>query len=262
MQNLNKVGQLKNFKVIRDELVFFLQKYLQESGAKGFVLGLSGGLDSAVVAHLCALAAPGRTNVLLLPSKNSSQGHLNDALSVCEALNLTPNIVKIDPVLDGFKSAIGGEISALRLANLTARTRMCLLYDASARLDSLVVGTSNKSEIMLGYGTIYGDLACALNPIGSLLKTEVRELARELGVSQNIVQKAPSADLWPGQSDESELGYSYDELDPVLARVEAGDSEAALVAEFGKELALSVLARFRANKFKSKMPPVARIGGQ
>ncbi|BCX79296.1 NAD+ synthase [Campylobacter sp. 19-13652] len=252
---------MKNFKAIKDELVIFLRNYLQESGAKGFVLGLSGGLDSAVVAHLCAIAAPERLNVLLLPSKNSSQQHLNDALSVCKALNLTPNIVKIDPVLEGFKSAIDGEISHLRLANLTARTRMCLLYDASASLSSLVVGTSNKSEIMLGYGTIYGDLACALNPIGDLFKTEIRELARELGVSDDIIQKAPSADLWAGQSDEGELGYSYDELDHVLARIEAGASESELIAKFGRDLAISVLARFNANKFKSKMPPVARIGG-
>lgn len=252
---------MKNFKTIKNELILFLQNYLQESGAKGFVLGLSGGLDSAVVAHLCALAAPGCLNVFLLPSKNSSKQHLDDALSVCKALELTPNIINIDEVLLGFGKTIGDDIGSLRLANLTARVRMCLLYDASARLDALVVGTSNKSEIMLGYGTIYGDLACALNPIGGLFKTEIRELARELGVSENIIQKAPSADLWAGQSDESELGYSYDELDPVLACIEAGDSSSDLVLKFGKDLAFSVLSRFEANKFKSKMPPVARIGG-
>lgn len=252
---------MRDFKAIKSELIVFLQDYLKQSGANGFVLGLSGGLDSAVVAYLCALAAPSRLSVQLMPSKNSSQQHLNDALSVCKDLGVEPNIVQIEPILDSFKSAIPNQMSALRLGNLAARIRMCLLYDLSARLGALVVGTSNKSEIMLGYGTIYGDLAYALNPIGNLFKTEVRELARELGVSETIIKKAPSADLWANQSDEADLGYSYDELDVVLADICSGVSERELVAKYGEEIVKDVLLRVKKNEFKTKMPKLAQIGG-
>lgn len=245
---------MKNYENIKTQLVDFLRSYLSSSGASGFVLGLSGGLDSAVVACLCALAAPGKLSVQIMPSKSSSSEHLNDALELCKSLDIEPKIVQIEPILSAYKSAISDEMSQLRMGNLAARIRMSLLYDLSASLNALVVGTSNKSELMLGYGTIYGDMACALNPIGELLKTEVRELASVLGISQKIISKAPSADLWQGQSDEKELGYSYDELDSAIADILSGQGRDDEVSAF-------VLAKMKANEFKRQMPPIAKIWG-
>jgi len=149
----------------------------------------------------------------------------------------------------------------LRMGNLSARARMCLLYDYSAKVNALVVGTSNKSERLLGYGTIYGDMACALNPIGELFKTEIYELARELGIDEKIIAKAPSADLWEGQSDEADIGYSYERLDEVLRLVQS-KGEAELACEFDPKLVATVFSRMRANKFKLSQPPVASLDGE
>ena len=163
---------MRDWAKISEKIVEFLTSYLKKSGAKGFVLGVSGGLDSAVVAALCARTGI-ETHALLMPTKYSNERNLSDALKLCEDIKITHKIIEIQPILDSFTAQIGEQPSNLRMGNLSARARMCLLYDYSARVNALVVGTSNKSERMLGYGTIYGDMACALNPIGELFKTEI-----------------------------------------------------------------------------------------
>jgi NH(3)-dependent NAD(+) synthetase len=231
----------------------FLIGYVRESGAKGFVVGVSGGVDSAVVAVLCKKTdLP--TYALIMPTTGSNPRNIDDALRFCSDFKIDYEIINIQPVLDGFKSAVS-DISGLREANLTARIRMSLLYDRSAKLNSLVVGTSNKSERMLGYGTIYGDTACALNPIGDLFKTEIFALANFLGISENIVHKAPSADFWEGQSDEADLGYSYEKIDVALRAIERGES----LDGFDAELVKTVQKRIKNNAFKLNLPPIARL---
>lgn len=250
---------MKNYKVITQELIKFLKDYLQTSGAKGFVLGLSGGLDSAVVAYLCHLVAPGKLELVMMPTKNSSKQHFDDAIMLSKKLSIEPKVIYIDDILSSFICATKDNPNPLRLGNLAARVRMCLLYDISAKLEYLVVGTSNKSELMLGYGTIYGDMACALNPIGNLLKTEVRELALELGVSQSIISKPPSADLWMGQSDEGDIGYSYDDIDSVLEDMQAGMGKDELCNRHAEPIVDEVLRRVKSNEFKRRMPQIANI---
>lgn len=204
-----------NYEKIEKNILEFLRDYLVTSGAKGFVLGLSGGLDSAVVATLCAKIAP--THALLMPTRLSNEANLKDALRLAKTLGLNHKIIDISNILESFCVANGlSKQQKLRYGNLCARVRMCLLYDYSSEHALLVVGTSNKSERLLGYGTIFGDMACALNPIGELFKSEIFEFADFLGVDKAIINKAPSADLWENQSDESELGYSYKELDGAL----------------------------------------------
>ena len=248
---------MRDWAKISEKIVEFLTSYLKKSGAKGFVLGVSGGLDSAVVAALCARTGF-ETHALLMPTKYSNEQNLSDALKLCKDLKITHKIIEIQPILDSFTAQIGEQPSNLRMGNLSARARMCLLYDYSAKVNALVVGTSNKSERLLGYGTIYGDMACALNPIGELFKTEIYELARELGIDEKIIAKAPSADLWEGQSDEADIGYSYERLDEVL-RLAQSKSEAELAREFDPKLVSTVFSRMRANKFKLFLPPIANL---
>lgn len=250
----------ENYENLKDKLVIFLQDYLVASGASGFVLGLSGGLDSAVVATLC-VACGAKINALLMPNDASNLKNLSDAVNLCKSLNIPYQITNIQQILDSFKAQIDPKADIARLANLSARIRMCLLYDHSAKHNALVVGTSNKSELMLGYGTIYGDMACALNPIGQIYKSELFEFAKFLGVSSEIINKPPSADLWAGQTDEGELGYAYGVLDEVLMFIEKnGQDLAKLKQKFSDEKLINlVINRINKNKFKTKMPPIAQI---
>lgn len=247
-----------NYEKIQKEILNFLKDYLAKSGAKGFVLGLSGGLDSALVATLCAKISP--THALLMPTNFSNKRHLKDALNLANFLGLNYQIINISNILNTFCSAANlSQKDKLAYGNLAARTRMILLYDYSAKHDFLVVGTSNKSERMLGYGTIYGDMACALNPIGELYKSEIFEFAKFLGVDEGIINKAPSADLWENQSDESDLGYTYSELDAVLKALCAGKSEKILKEKFNTDLVNFIKKKISKNAFKLKMPELAEI---
>ena len=240
---------MRDYGLVASKIYSFLQDYLTKSGASGFVLGVSGGLDSAVVAALCVKSGI-KTDALIMPTKQSSKQNLTDGIEFCEQFKIAYKIIEIQPILDSFASQIGNELSRIRKGNLAARIRMSLLYDYSACKNLLVVGTSNKSERMLGYGTIYGDMACALNPIF--------EFAKFLGISENIISKAPSADLWEGQSDEADIGYSYAKLDEVLKFIDKL-SEDELKQKFECELVETVLARVGANKFKLISPPIARL---
>src|SRR5256712_5678980 len=197
-------------------LVDFIRREIRKAGCSRAVLGLSGGVDSATAAAL-AVRALGARNVVcaLLPYRTSSPDSLSDARRMVRLLGTRSVRLAITPMIDAYFER-QGRASALRRGNKMARERMAVLYDLSARERALVVGTSNKTELLLGYGTIFGDLACGINPLGDLYKTQVRELALHLGVPGPIVFKVPTADLWAGQSDEDEIGYRYRDVDRLL----------------------------------------------
>lgn len=249
---------MRKYSQITDYLVAFLKDEVEKTGLNKVVIGLSGGLDSAVVAVLAHKAFGDRLLSVKMPSQFSSQSSLDDADELCEKFGIKNETRDISKLLNAYE--IEG-LSSLRIGNLSARFRMINLYDVSARESALVLGTSNKSELMLGYGTLFGDLASALNPIGDLYKTEVFELARYLGVSDSIVNKAPSADLWEGQSDENELGYTYAQLDAVLRRYveERATQEELLKEGFEEELVEMVIKRIYQNQFKRRMPLIAKL---
>ncbi len=250
-----------NIYEIHKYLVDFLKTEFEKSGFNKAIIGISGGLDSAVVAYLTKEALGG-LNVLgvIMPYKTSTPENTADAMHVCKTLGLRSRIIDITPMVDEFLN-VDRHMNHIRLGNIAARSRMIILYDLSARDNALVVGTSNKTEILLGYGTIYGDTACAINPIGDLYKTQVWELARELGVPEKIINKVPSADLWVGQTDEGELGFSYKDVDKLLIEmIDNKKSDSELIAMgFNKDFIEKVRKRIKSNEFKRRMPLIAEI---
>ncbi|MCR6571788.1 NAD+ synthase [Campylobacter insulaenigrae] len=235
-----------NYTKLQELLINFIRKNAKD---KNLILGLSGGIDSAVVACLCKQAIKDKLYVLLMPTKYSKKDNLNDAIMLCNTLNIKYKIIYIDSILENFE-LLCEKPDKLRKGNLAARIRMSLLYDYSALKNALVVGTSNKSELMLGYGTIYGDLACAFNPLATLYKSEIFEFAKFLNLHENFIKKPPSADLWPNQSDEDDLGYTYKELDSVLKAIENNQ----ILENFDEKLKRNVLERMQNNTFKRKLP--------
>lgn len=251
---MSKYAQITEF------LGHFLDNEVRKTGLKKVVVGLSGGLDSAVVAILAHKVFGDDLLCVKMPSHYSSQSSLDDADELCRDFNLRSEVASIEPLLRSYE-AMHPELDNLRKGNFSARMRMATLFDISARESALVLGTSNKSELMLGYGTLYGDLASALNPIGDLYKSEVFELAEYLGVSKSIIKKPPSADLWDGQSDEADLGYSYAQLDAAMKLyVEERLSRDEIVKRGvdAKMLDMIVERIFR-NHFKRKMPVIAKL---
>jgi len=249
---------VNKYELISRYLVGFLQSEVYKTGFKKVVVGLSGGLDSAVVAVLAHKAFGNDLLCVKMPSHYSSQSSLDDADALCATFGLRCETQSIEPMLRVYQT---DDMSPLRVGNLSARLRMVTLFDISARESALVLGTSNKSELMLGYGTLYGDLASALNPIGDLYKTEVFELARYLGVNDAILSKPPSADLWEGQSDENEIGYPYSDLDRVLKLyVESRLTRDELLESGEKsELVELIIRKIYQNQFKRKMPIIAKL---
>jgi NAD+ synthase len=246
------------YALISEYLTRFLEEEVRKTGLSKTVVGLSGGIDSAVVAVLAHRAFGDDLLCVKMPSHHSSQSSLDDADELCRVFGLRSETRSIEPML----RAYGEEgMSALRIGNLSARLRMVTLFDISAREGALVLGTSNKSELMLGYGTLYGDLASALNPIGDLYKTEVFELARHLGVPDAILSKPPSADLWAGQSDEAEIGYPYSDLDRVLKRyVEERHTREEMIRDGEKpDLVDMIIGKIYKNQFKRRMPVIAKL---
>jgi len=250
-----------NWKNIKEQLTEFLKKEVSNTGLEKVVVGISGGLDSAVVAVLCKEVFGDNMHGVLMPSKYSSQSSIDDAIELCKKFNISYETVNISPMVDGYFDNIEGESTSLRIGNLSARMRMSVLYDVSARDNALVVGTSNKSEILLGYGTIFGDIACAINPIGQMYKSDEFEFAKYLGVCESILNKKPSADLWEGQSDEDELGYTYATMDKVLKElVDENISKEKLIKNGANEELINMLEkRIKTNAFKGKLPTIANI---
>jgi NAD+ synthase len=249
-------------------IVGFIRGQLEQTGFRRCVVGLSGGVDSATVAFLLARAiGPDNLLAVRMPYRTSSPESETDALRVVDALGCRTERVDITPMVEPMLSLIGGDEAVpgdeliIRRGNVMARQRMIVVYDRSAAFDALVAGTSNKTETLLGYGTLHGDMACAFAPIGDLYKTQLRAVATELGVPEEILRKPPSADLWPGQTDEGELGRSYDVLDRALfALVDRRWSvERCVSAGLDRELVEWVARRVAQMEFKRQPPPVAKV---
>jgi NAD+ synthase len=250
-----------NTDLARKILTDFIRDELGRHGFERAVVGLSGGVDSSLACHLAAEAL-GPRNVLgvRLPYRTSSPDSLEHAGRVLDDLGvqgLTHDITNmVDPMLSAFEG-----MSDIRRGNVMARARMIVLYDQSAAFDALVIGTGNKTELLLGYTTLYGDSACAVNPNGDLYKTQVRQLARAMGVPDEIIAKPPSADLWVGQTDEAELGFTYADADRLLYLL-VDERYSPLACEelgFDRGLIDSVLEQVRRTQYKRMMPPIAKL---
>jgi len=253
-----------NTDLAREILTGFIRSEVTRIGMSRVVVGLSGGLDSALS---CALAAEalGAENILAvrMPYKASSRDSLEHAQQLIDQLGVQSKTIEITDMVEPLFKLDPG-ISKIRKGNIMARERMIVLFDQSEVFKGLVIGTSNKTEILLGYSTIYGDSASAINPIGDLYKTQVRQLSRAMNIPAPIIDKAPSADLWDGQTDEKELGFSYDEVDKLLYLMidQRYSPQEAVEAGFNEEFVNTVTTRIRRNQFKRMQPPIAKISNR
>jgi NAD+ synthase len=264
--------------VARKAIGAFIRGQLKQAGFERAVLGLSGGIDSALVAYLTAEAiGADRLLCVMMPYRTSSPDSQGDAETVIASLGCAAELVAVTGMVDGY-FGVGGvdgaggvlgeggpaalEAAPLRRGNFMARMRMAVLYDRSVSWRGLVVGTGNKTESLIGYTTLFGDSACAFNPIGDLYKSQVRQLSEAIGVPEAIIRKAPSADLWPGQTDETEAGFSYPELDRLLFwRVDKRRSTEELVAKGFDAAMIDRVDRMVAGaEFKRQVPPIAKLG--
>jgi NAD+ synthase len=250
-----------NAELVAEILCRFIRAELGRAGFRRGVVGLSGGVDSSVVTYLCARAL-GPENVLAvtMPYKTSSEATRRDSQAVIDRLGVRSLDAPITDQVDAYFTRFPGA-SQLRLANKCARERMTVLYDQSAAFGALVAGTSNKSELLLGYGTQFGDMASAVNPIGDLYKTQLHQLAAHLGVPTEILAKPPTGDLWVGQTDEGELGFSYAEVDRLLVlMVDHRWRRTELIGHgFATEFVDRVAAMVRRNHYKRRMPVIAKL---
>jgi NAD+ synthase len=245
-------------------LADFIRSKVTQAGYSRAVVGLSGGVDSSLSGYL-AVAALGPENVMAvrMPYKTSSPGSLEHAQLVIDNLgvnNLTiPITDMVSPLFERFPDA-----NHIRRGNAMARARMIVLYDQSQAFEGLVVGTGNKTEFLLGYTTLYGDAACAFNPLGDLYKTQVRQLARAMGVPEVIIAKHPSADLWVDQTDEGELGFTYEEVDQLLYLLvdKRYPPDDCIKAGYDEQFVKAVINLIRKNSFKRRLPPIAKLSDQ
>ncbi len=253
-----------NCDLARRILTGFIRSEITRMGFSRAVIGLSGGIDSAVSCFLAAEALGGQ-NVLAvrMPYRTSSPDSLEDAQKVIDATGVQSLTVEITPMVEPLFQRFP-DMDNMRRGNIMARQRMIILYDQSAAFGGLVVGTGNKTEILLGYTTLYGDSACAINPIGDLYKTQLRQLAEALGVPESIRRKAPSADLWSGQTDEGELGYTYAEVDQLLYLLvdQRFTPQECIEAGFEAAFVHKVVDRMRRNQFKRILPPIAKLSNR
>ena len=253
-----------NTDLARKILTGFISSEITRAGYSRAVINLSGGLDSTLSCYLAA-EAMGAENVLALrlPYKTSTPDSLEHAQMVIDTLGVQtltiPITEMVDPLIEHFP-----DMSRVRQGNIMARMRMIVLYDQSEAFHGLAVGTGNKTEILLGYTTLYGDAACAINPLGDLYKTQARQLARDMGIPAAIIDKAPSADLWIGQTDEGELGFTYAEVDQLLYLLvdQRYRPEDCVQAGFAESFVRAVVERVRRNHFKRVLPPIAKLSNR
>jgi NAD+ synthase len=248
--------------IARRVIADFIRGQLGQAGFERLVLGLSGGIDSALVAYLAAEAiGADRLLCVLMPYRTSSPASQADAEEVVRRIGCQSELVDISPMVDAFFGD-QPDASPLRRGNFMARQRMAVLYDRSVTWGGLVIGTGNKTESLIGYTTVFGDNACAFNPIGDLYKSQVRQLSAAMGVPEQIITKAPSADLWPGQTDEAEAGFSYPVLDRLLFwMIDKRRSRDELVAlGFERVLVERVERMIAGAEFKRQVPPIAKLG--
>ncbi|HUG34484.1 MAG TPA: NAD+ synthase [Anaerolineales bacterium] len=261
---MNNVDLGINTDLARTILVGFVKSEVTRSGFSRAVIGLSGGLDSALSCVL-AVQALGRDNVLAvrMPYKSSSPDSLSHAELLMGQLEIPHKTIEITDMVDPL-FAVDPDITKLRKGNIMARERMIVLYDQSEAFKGLVIGTGNKTEILLGYSTQFGDAASALNPIGDLYKTQVRQLSRAMNIPAPILDKAPSADLWDGQTDEGELGFTYEQVDQLLYLLvdQRYSPQECVEAGFDEEFVDVVVRRIRRNQFKRMQPPIAKLSNR
>lgn len=264
MKNNAADGLTLDLEKTRDMLVNFLRDEVHKIGFKKVILGLSGGIDSALVAFLAAEAF-GAENVytVMMPYKTSSKESVEHAELVVKATGIHTKKVEITPMVDPY-FAMNEDMSSLRKGNMMARTRMNVLFDNSAKEGALVLGTSNRTEILLGYSTQFGDSASAINPIGDLYKAQVWALSEFMGVPKEVIDKKPSADLWEGQKDEQELGFSYRMADEILYYLTDERMRPEEVAALGydENIIKSVIRRMKTAQYKRKLPVIANISGR
>lgn len=260
MKLLNKLNI--DCTIVSQYLIEFVRHEIKKSGFSKVVLGLSGGIDSALSAYI-AKEALGHNNVyaIMMPYKLSSQDSLDDARKVVEDTHINAEIVDISAPADAYINT-QGDINKMRMGNIFARMRMITLFDHSSAYNALVLGTSNKTELLLGYGTWYGDMASCINPIGDLYKAQVRQLTKYFKIPESIIAKKPSADLWVGQSDEAELGFSYNDADVILYHLyDLRYSEDEVVSlGFDRTLVRAIAKRVMRNQFKRLPPVIAKVG--
>jgi NAD+ synthase len=253
-----------NTTLARQILTGFIRSEIQRTGFSRAIIGLSGGIDSALSCVLAAEAL-GRENVLAvrMPYKASSRDSLDHAQLLIDQLGVQSETIDITDMVDPL-IARDPDMSKTRKGNIMARERMIVLYDCSEDIKGLVIGTSNKTEILLGYSTLWGDMASALNPIGDLYKTQVRQLARAMNIPAAIIDKAPSADLWSGQTDENELGFTYENVDKLLYLLvdQRYLPEECVEAGFDRAFVDKVVTRIRRFQFKRMMPIIAKISNR
>jgi NAD+ synthase len=239
----------------------FIRDELGKAGFSRVVVGLSGGIDSAVACSLAAHAlGPENVWALMMPYKTSSPESLADAQKAIDQLRVNHEIVDITAMVDGYFST-QPPANMLRRGNAMARARMIVLFDKSMDHSALVLGTSNKTELLLGYGTLYGDMASAINPIGDLYKTDIFQLARFLGVPDCIIQKKPTADLWEGQSDEAELGFTYAKVDDLLHElIDNRVSQEKLIERgFRESFVQQIVHKIQSSQFKRRGPVICKM---
>jgi NAD+ synthase len=250
--------------LVRTILIGFIHSEITRAGFSKAVINLSGGIDSAVSFALAAEAlGPHNLLALRLPYKTSSADSLTHAQLLIDMVGCPSTTISITGMVDSLIE-IEPDISDIRKGNLMARARMIVAFDQSEAFKGLVIGTGNKTEILLGYTTIYGDSACALNPIGDLYKTQIRQLARALSIPEVIIDKPPSADLWTDQTDEGELGFTYAEVDRLLYLLvdQRYRPEEAVEAGFDEQFVHKVVERIRRNQFKRILPPIAKLSNR
>ena len=257
---LQELLKIEDPEFVENVLTNFLREEITKAGFKRAVVGLSGGVDSSLAAFL-AVKALGAENVvgISMPYRTSSPQSREDAKLVAQLLGLEFYEIDITPQVDAYYSRFP-DADPLRKGNKMARERMSVLYDFAHWKGALVVGTSNKSELLIGYSTRWGDSAHDLNPLGDLYKTQVWQMARFVGVPERIVEKKPSADLWPGQTDEGEIGLSYYTLDQILlAYTDLRVRPEKLYEEFGEETVKRVLNMVKRSQYKRKLPIICKI---
>lgn len=242
-------------------LTGFIRNEVTKIGFSRVVLGLSGGVDSSLCAMLGARAlGPKNVTAIIMPYRASAPDSVEHAKLIVELSGIESLIIDITPMIDAYFENFP-DADNNRRGNKMARERMTILYDHSARLKALVLGTSNKSELLLGYGTLYGDMASALNPIGDLYKTQVWQLAEWLGMPKEVIGKAPSADLWVGQTDEGELGFGYRDVDQLLYYMvdKRYSPEECIAVGFPETFVRRVVAMVQGSQFKRRLPVIAKV---
>jgi NAD+ synthase len=253
-----------NTELARAILTGFIRSEITRVGYQRAIIGLSGGVDSALSCFL-AVEALGADNVLAvcMPYKDSSPQSLDHARLVIEKLGIEALTISISAMVEPLFERYP-DMNQVRRGNVMARQRMIILYDQSEQTKALVIGTGNKTEILLGYTTLFGDSACALNPLGDLYKTQVRQLAQYVGVPEVIIAKPPSADLWMGQTDEGELGFTYAEVDELLYLLvdQRYSPEECVAAGFNGDFVKAVVERIKRYHYKRVMPPIAKLSNR